>query len=243
MTKDIKGRKIDKPLSDRTESAENSQPRVGGVFALVPDISALQRLPNESEQAYEAWMLYVDIKSKNEGGVVEVGRRLGKSKTLMERWSSRHGWKERLRLMQNQQQMLQEREQRKALRKASDEWAKRKINIREEGFSVGQMLIERGKRLLQLPSFTREVRATVKAASGEDIETLTVLNFIEHPKDARQFIEAGLKMMRMSADMSTENVSIIDDDLDLDSLNDEQLEAYAQRLVELKRKMAQDGKI
>ena len=58
---------------------------------------------NESAEAYEAFSLYRDGWA-NEKGVIErhhslaeVGQRLGKSKTLMDRWSSRHDLVYRLR--------------------------------------------------------------------------------------------------------------------------------------------------
>lgn len=58
---------------------------------------------NESAEAYEAFSLYRDGWENSKGTVerhrslAEVGQKLGKSKTLMDRWSSRHDWVFRVR--------------------------------------------------------------------------------------------------------------------------------------------------
>jgi len=62
-----------------------------GVVAPVDEWSELwERQPGESPEAFEAFALYRDMGI--ERSTAKVGRRLGKSKTLMDRWSSDHGW-------------------------------------------------------------------------------------------------------------------------------------------------------
>lgn len=200
-----------------------------------PELTALQQTPRDSVESYEAFRLYIDFKDKQKGGINEVAKHLHKSPALINRWSQRHGWIKRYKLYQNQVLMMQEREQRRALRIRATEWANRRINIREEGFEVGRMLVERGRLLLALPVTEKEVRGVVTTASGEVIETLTILNFQQHPRDAKPFIEAGIKLMRMSADMSTENIAVLDADVDLDNMSDEELESYATRLTEIRQ--------
>jgi hypothetical protein len=48
------------------------------------------RLPAESAPAYEAFEMYCQMGA--ERSTAAVGRALGKSKTLMDRWSSEHAW-------------------------------------------------------------------------------------------------------------------------------------------------------
>jgi hypothetical protein len=49
-----------------------------------------ERLPGESPQAFEAFAAYRDMGA--ERSLSKVARQLGKSKTLMDRWSAQHHW-------------------------------------------------------------------------------------------------------------------------------------------------------
>ena len=52
------------------------------------------KLPNESEQAYNAWCAYRDMNPPR--SLRNLAERLGKSRALLERWSSRWRWQKRL---------------------------------------------------------------------------------------------------------------------------------------------------
>src|SRR5215831_3562390 len=55
---------------------------------------AWERQPGESRQAFEAFTRYRDLSSGR--SYARVGRELGKSTGLIERWGSRHRWQERV---------------------------------------------------------------------------------------------------------------------------------------------------
>lgn len=61
--------------------------------------SVWERQKTESPQAYEAFVTYRDLGA--ERSTSKVARQLGKSTTLMNRWSSAHGWVERARQYDN----------------------------------------------------------------------------------------------------------------------------------------------
>lgn len=65
------------------------------------DISTIERLPDESAKAYQARIEYVTMGP--ERSTAKVGQRLGKTKDLMDRWSSRHDWQATARAWDNQQ--------------------------------------------------------------------------------------------------------------------------------------------
>lgn len=98
---------------------------------------AWERLENESPEAYEAFSLYRDMKP-DERSVAEVGRRLGKSKTLMERWSSRHEWQRRVREYEKHVDAI-------ALRKATTQLAE----MRARHIKIGQLLQTKGLKALE----------------------------------------------------------------------------------------------
>lgn len=49
-----------------------------------------EQKPDESAKAFEAFTVYLNMGAKR--SLEAVGRHLGKSKALMERWSKRHNW-------------------------------------------------------------------------------------------------------------------------------------------------------
>ncbi len=190
---------------------------------------------NESAPAYEAFRVYLNVQDEKAGGIRETARRLGKSPTMVTRWSSRNDWVNRARAWTNHQVILEENEMRKAMREESKTFAKRRVEAREIGFELGKMCIERAKNLLRLPVFDKVVKET-KEIHGELVETVTILNFEQHPRDARLLVETGLKVMRLSLDMSTENVDLgLPDDVNLEELPDEELEAYIEKLTQMKK--------
>lgn len=52
-----------------------------------------ERLPDESTEAYEAFKTYRDWEGKR--SIAKVGEKLGKSETLMSRWSADYDWVKR----------------------------------------------------------------------------------------------------------------------------------------------------
>lgn len=62
-------------------------------MAAVDDLKPWDRQPGESSPAYDAFLVYRDL--GNARSCAAVGRKLGKSTTLMDRWSGRWSWVER----------------------------------------------------------------------------------------------------------------------------------------------------
>ena len=60
--------------------------RIGGMTTRY----SFDRQPGESEQAFTAFRAYLDLGLQR--SLAAVGRQLGKSKAMMERWSSRWSW-------------------------------------------------------------------------------------------------------------------------------------------------------
>lgn len=56
------------------------------------------RLENESDAAFEAFKIYLEL---DERSYAKVGQKLGKSKTLIDRWGKQYDWQERARDFDN----------------------------------------------------------------------------------------------------------------------------------------------
>ena len=68
-------------------------------LALRDDLEPWERQPQESAEAFEAWVRYRDMKPRRSTYKVAVG--LAKAGALVRRWSARWGWIDRARLYDN----------------------------------------------------------------------------------------------------------------------------------------------
>jgi len=73
------------------------------------------RQPGEREEAFTAFRAYLDLGPKR--SLAAVGRQLGKSKALMERWSSRWNWVARVEAYTNHLFRQADLEQQRELRR------------------------------------------------------------------------------------------------------------------------------
>src|SRR4051794_12380649 len=96
--------------------------------------SRWDRKAGESEEAYAAFLSYRDMGVSR--SLDRVGKALGKSGGLCERWSSRHGWAERCRGWDNHLQA-----QRDAVAAAeARKWEERRQAALEVNWQVAQAL-------------------------------------------------------------------------------------------------------
>lgn len=74
-----------------------------------------ERQENESDVAFEAFKTYRDMGA--ERSLASVGKKLGKSQTLMERWSSNYSWVDRARSWDDEQDRILRNEQIKDIKR------------------------------------------------------------------------------------------------------------------------------
>lgn len=187
--------------------------------------------------------MYLTVKDEGGGSYLTVAKRLGKSGQLMQRWSARHNWVERHRAYENHKILLMEREKSIAIKKEAEKWAKRRVDIREVGYEIGQLMIERARNLMKLPVFETVQEGFVTDSEGKRVATKTVFNFQQHPRDARLIAQTALQLMRLSADMSTENVNLLPVDMNFEGKSDEELEMIAEQLLEMRKKDLESGNV
>ncbi len=89
-----------------------------------------EQQPKESDKAFAAFSLYLSMGP--ERSLAMVGARLGKSETLIERWSRKYTWKDRV-AAHGAHLAVVEREATDALvRGKAAEWLKREQDLREQ---------------------------------------------------------------------------------------------------------------
>jgi hypothetical protein len=106
-----------------------------------------EQRPDESAKAFAAFSLYLGL--GDERSLENVGRKLGKSKALMERWSRRHAWVERTQAYVQHLATVEAEAQRALVRQKSVEWGRRQQNLREEEWSLHEECIRAAREALK----------------------------------------------------------------------------------------------
>lgn len=97
-----------------------------------------ERQPGETPKAFEAFELY--CKLGEERSLVKVGRKLGKSTTLIERWSSQWKWVNRARDYDNEMKRRELQAQKKAYQDMQKRQIGMAIQLQKKAFEALQNL-------------------------------------------------------------------------------------------------------
>jgi hypothetical protein len=125
---------------------------------------AFEQQPKESDKAFAAFSMYLSLGPDR--SLVKTAAKLGRSKVLMEKWSSKFDWPARV-AAYNAHMALVEREAAEAMvRVKGVDWAKRQEEVRAEAWAKGERLIALADDFLKrwgdgerLPGFESLVRA------------------------------------------------------------------------------------
>ena len=140
----------------------------------------------ESDKAFAAFSVYLSLGV--ERSLAEVGRRLGKSMALLERWSARWRWVERVRA-HGAHLALVEREASEALaRGVSAEWLRRQQAVRETEWQMHEACIAAAKRALKAFQEREKVFANLA--------------------DIARMLEVASKLGRLAAGMATDRTEL-----------------------------------
>lgn len=145
-----------------------------------------EQQPKESDKAFAAFSVYLSLGV--ERSLAEVGRRLGKSMALLERWSARWRWVERVRA-HGAHLALVEREASEALaRGVSAEWLRRQQALRETEWQMHEECIAAAKRGLKAFMEREKVYANLA--------------------DIARMLEVASKLGRLAAGMATDRTEL-----------------------------------
>jgi hypothetical protein len=103
--------------------------------------------PNESNKAYAAFSAYLNLGP--ERSLAAAAKVVGKTKWLLERWSARHQWVDRVRA-HDEHMVQQERKVTEALTQAKAvDWLKRQTALREAEWRIHEELLAAGREALK----------------------------------------------------------------------------------------------
>ena len=144
----------------------------------------------ESDKAFAAFSLYLSLGA--ERSTREVGKRLRKSEGLIERWSSRWQWVERVASHASHLAVV-EREATEALaRGKSAEWLTRQQTLRESEWEMHEKCIEAARKALEKFMEKDKVFATLA--------------------DIARMLEVASKLGRLASGMATDKTEITGED-------------------------------
>lgn len=145
-------------------------------------IEPWERQPNEGTKPFEAFCLYRDMGS--ERTLLKVSRQLGKSETLIQRWSFTHKWSDRCRAYDRH---LDKIAHKTAIKEYSD-MTKRHIRIAMKLQSSAIASLEKLVESKQTMK-PRDIKEFI--ALGTELERLNrMLNVDDEPNDDDGFLDA-----------------------------------------------------
>jgi hypothetical protein len=106
-----------------------------------------EQQPRESTKAFAAFSLYLNLGPQR--SLEAVGRKLGKSKVTMEKWSTKFGWVSRVQAFAAHMAVV-EREAAEAIARASAaEWGKRQQEVRHTEWEMHEECIRAAREALK----------------------------------------------------------------------------------------------
>src|SRR4051794_24723061 len=107
------------------------------------------RLPGEGPEAFAAASAYFELGPAR--SLDAVGRKLGKSGSLLSRWSSRFGWVGRAAAYDDHLAAIRQAAHEAALAREAEKWERRRWAALEEVFQLGGRLRDKARAMLDQP--------------------------------------------------------------------------------------------
>ena len=117
---------------------------------------------SESSKAYAAFELYYQA-SPDQRSLRQTALQLGRSETLVERWSTRFFWVARSDAWDRQRAKINADVREEKLRQRAEEWESRMDETLENGFKGGRALFAAGVQNLKLPASNRSLAGATRA--------------------------------------------------------------------------------
>ena len=178
-----------------------------------------ERMEGESAKAFEAFRIYRDMGP--ERNLRAVGERLGKSRAIIERWSSSNQWVERVRAYDNDLERAAHQEALKSVR----EMQKRHISIAAQLQNKALLALQKTKpehmKPGELLSFMKEAAKLERETRSDIVESYEKTHGGESPDSRKGVTRNG----------QNESGSVGGGELDMSNLSDEEL-VDLERLLE-----------
>ena len=149
-----------------------------------------EQRPKESDKAFAAFAMYLSMGS--ERSLAQVGKKLGKSEGLIERWSKRFDWGGRVQAHGAHFAMIEREATEAVARGKATEWLKRQQELREREWMMHEKCIAAAERGLKAFMEREKVYANLS--------------------DIARMLEVASKLGRLAAGMATDKTEITGED-------------------------------
>ena len=150
---------------------------------------AFEQQPRESAKAFAAFSLYLSLGA--ERSTREVGKKLGKSEGLIERWAAKFDWRSRVAAHATHLAVVERGAIEATARGKAAEWEKRETQLRETEWSMHEAAIAAAKRGLAAYMDKDKVYANLA--------------------DIARMLEVGSKMGRLATGLDKSNGETADE--------------------------------
>ena len=145
-----------------------------------------EQQPKESAKAFEAFALYRDL-GPAERSVREVARRLGKSATLIAKWSSRDEWVERAQAWDAEQDRVRREAMQEEAKRMGERHARLARRVLELAAQKIDQLDPSDLPVHQLARLMAEAAKLERLALGEP-DTITETRAPATPEEVKRFL-------------------------------------------------------
>ena len=149
-----------------------------------------EQRPKESAKAFTAFAMYLSMGS--ERSLAQVGKKLGKSEGLIERWSKRFDWGGRVQAHGAHFAMIEREATEAVARGKAAEWLTRQEKIRDREWSMHEKCLAAAERALASFMEREKVYANLS--------------------DIARMLEVASKLGRLAAGMATDKTEITGED-------------------------------
>jgi hypothetical protein len=151
---------------------------------------AFEQKPKESAKAFAAFSVYLSMGP--ERSLAAVGKRLGKSAGLIERWSGKFDWPGRVQAHASHMAVVEREASEAMVRSKSAEWLKRAEQVREREWQMHERCIAVAEKALKAFMDREKVYANLA--------------------DISRILEVASKLGRLAAGMATEKTEVTGED-------------------------------
>ena len=154
----------------------------------------MERLPNESEPAYAAFVTFLQAGVGRSAR--ETGRKVGKSWSLVSRWCAKYHWLERAKASRPLAGAVARKSRGGEVIASAGLWAKRMEKTREEAFQVAEELIAKARAMLKFPL------SETTSSDGKTVVKPGRWSFA----DAARMMDTGNRLRQLATGLPTERL-------------------------------------
>ena len=176
-----------------------------------------EQQPRESNKAFAAFSIYLNLGS--ERSLAMVGEKLGKCEALIERWSTKFGWTERIRAYGEHMALVERQAVEVMARAKAVDWARRREELLETEWSMHEKCIAAATKAFA--TFMEKEKVYANLA------------------DIARILEVASKMGRLAAGLATDRTEVSGD---LDVKVDLEFEAALKKVYGPVVDVGEDGK-